>query len=78
MNIPICNNVTTLTLDSGGVLILEFGQGLWFGNRMVKMLINPNKCQKFGIQICDYTTDLHRKFVIEVSEDLFSLMTIKG
>ena len=34
MNVPICTGVTDLTLDSGEVLILEFGQGLWFGNRM--------------------------------------------
>ena len=34
MNVPICTGVTVLTIDSGGVVILNFGQGLWFGNRM--------------------------------------------
>ena len=34
MNVPICTGVTYLTLDSGEVVMLEFGQGLWFGNRM--------------------------------------------
>ena len=34
MNVPICTGVTSLTLDSGEVVMLEFGQGLWFGNRM--------------------------------------------
>ena len=51
MNVPIFTGVTELTLDSEEVVIMEFGQGLWFENRMKKSLINPNKCQKFGIQI---------------------------
>ena len=61
MNVPICTGVTALTLDSGGVLILEFGKGLWFGNRIGKSLINPNQCQKFGIQICNDLNDPHMK-----------------
>ena len=65
MHVPICTGVTDLTLDSGEVAILEFEQGLWFGNRMEKSLINPNQCQKFGIQICDDPTNTHRKLVIE-------------
>ena len=43
INVAICTGVTDLTLDSGEVVILEFGQGLWFGNRMEKSLINPNQ-----------------------------------
>ena len=34
VNIPICNGVSDLTLNSGEVLIMDFGKGLWFGNRM--------------------------------------------
>ena len=34
INVHICTGVTDLTLDSGEVVILEFGSGLWFGNRM--------------------------------------------
>ena len=34
MIIPICTGVTDLTLDLGEVVIIEFGRGLWFGNRM--------------------------------------------
>ena len=78
MHVPIFTSVTALTLDSGGVLILEFGQGLWFENRMEKSLINPNQCQKFGIQICNEPTDPHRKLGIESSEDLFIPMTMEG
>ena len=36
VNIPICTGGTELTINSGEVVILEFGQGLWFGNRMEK------------------------------------------
>ena len=42
MNLPIFTGVNDLTLDSGEVVILEFGQGLWFVNRMEKSMINPN------------------------------------
>ena len=36
LNIPICTGFTALTLDSGAVEILEFGQSLWFQNIMEK------------------------------------------
>ena len=78
MNVPICTDVTALTIYSREVLILEFLQGLWLGNRMEKPLINPNQCQKFGIQICDDPTDPHRKLGIKASEDLFIPMTTEG
>ena len=65
MNVPKCTSVTALTLDSGELVILEFGQGLWVGNRMEKSLIKPNQCRKFGIQICDEPNDPHMKLGIE-------------
>ena len=42
-----------------------------------KSLINPNQCQKFGIQIFDDLTDPHSNLGIEVSEDLFIQMEIE-
>ena len=42
MNVPIFTGVTALKIDSGKVVILEFGKGLWFGNRMEKLVISPN------------------------------------
>ena len=74
MNAQVCACVTDLTLGSGEVVILEFGQVLWFGNRIEKSLINPNQFQKFGIKICDDPTNPHRNPGIEASEDLFILM----
>ena len=59
-----------MILYSRGVVILEFVQGLWFGNGMEKSLINPNQCRKFGIQIYDDPTDPNRKLGIEASEEL--------
>ena len=64
MNVPICTVVNALTLDLGEVVILEFGQGLWYGNRMEQSLIKPNKCRKFRIQICGDLTNTHRKMVM--------------
>ena len=59
-NITIFTGATAHTLDTGEVIILVFGQGLWFGNRMEKSLINPNQCSAFGIPVCDDPTDPHR------------------
>ena len=44
-------------MESGEVIIIIFGQGLWFGNRVEKTLIRPNKCLYFGIPICDEPND---------------------
>ena len=78
MNVPICTGVTVLTLDSGEVVIPEFVKGLWFENRMKKLLIKPNQCQKFGIQIYDDPNDPHRNLGIEASEDLLIPMIMQG
>ena len=66
VNMPICTVATSYTMESGEVIILIFGQGLWFGNRMGKTLINPNHCQDFGIPICDESNDQHRPLEIEI------------
>ena len=65
LNIPICAGATSYTMESGEIIILIFCQGLWFGNRMEKTLINPNQCQYFGIIICDDPNDQHIPLGIE-------------
>ena len=65
VNIPICTGVTSYIMELGEVVILIFVQGLWFGNRMEKVLINLNKCRAFGIPICDDPTNQNRLLVIE-------------
>ena len=47
-DIPICTAATAVDLDTGETIILEFGQGLWFEDRMSHSLINPNQCRSFG------------------------------
>ena len=42
LNIPIFIGATSHRIKLGEVIILIFGQGLWFGNRMEKNLIYPN------------------------------------
>ena len=44
VNIPIFTGATSYTIESGEGIIIIFGQGLWFGNRMEKTLINLNQC----------------------------------
>ena len=73
-DIPICTAATAVDLDSGETIILEFGQGLWFGERMEHSLINPNQCRSFGIRVCDDPTDGNRKLGMELSDDYVCLL----
>ena len=77
-NIRICTGATAYTLPSGEVIILQFGQGLWFGDRMEKSLINPNQCRAFGTPICDDPTDPHRSLGINVDGSLIIHMDMDG
>ena len=81
-NVPIGTGATAYTLTSGEVIILLFGQGLWFGNRMERTLINPNQCRAYGVSICDDPVDPHRPLGImctgENGEDLFIQMFMNG
>ena len=61
MIVPILTGVTGLTVDSGEVIILDFGQGLWFVNRIENSLINPNHCQK------DQLVGSSRTFILTTS-----------
>ena len=77
INIPICIGATSYTMESGEVIILIFGQGFWFGNRMEKTLINPNQCRYFGITICNDPTDQHKPLGIEAySNTHISMLTV--
>ena len=71
MNIQICSGATAFTTEGGEVLILVFGQGLWFGNWMEKSLINPYQCRAFGTSLCDDLMDPHREMGIN-KEDFTS------
>jgi hypothetical protein len=33
--------------------ILEYHQGLWFGEKLPNSLINPNQSRVYGISLCD-------------------------
>ena len=61
-------------MELGEVMILIFGQGLWFGNRMEKTLINPNQCRDFGILICDDPTDQHMPLGTEANANTHTPM----
>ena len=77
-DVPICSAATAVDLDQGQTLILVFGQGLWFGNRMDKSLINPNQCRAYGIGVCDDPTDPHRELGIYVDDDDIIPLSMSG
>ena len=60
-NVKVCTAATAYTNEHGRTYIMIFGQGLWFGEKMEKSLINPNQCRDFGVQVCDDPTDPNRK-----------------
>jgi hypothetical protein len=72
-NVEICTGATAWTDDNGQVFILVFGQGLWFGERMNKSLINPNQCRAFGTSVCDDPTDPHRSLGFHTEETTIPL-----
>ena len=75
LSIQICTGATSYTLESGELVRLLFGQGLWFGNRMDKSLINPYQCRAYGIPICADPTDMNRRLGIE-PEGVVSLSSV--
>ena len=61
-SVEICSAGTAVELVHGKAVILIFGQGLWFGDRMPnKSLINPNQCRAYGVSYCDDPTDPNRE-----------------
>ena len=76
-DVRICSGATAFTTTDGEVVILIFGQGLWFGDRMEKSLINPNQCRAFGVGVCDDPTDPYREIGFFHDDEFFPL-TMKG
>ena len=77
-DIPTFTAAIAVDLDSGETIILEFGQGLWFGERMKHSLINPNQCRSFGIRVYDDPIDGNRKLCVELSDDYVVPFTMRG
>jgi len=77
-DIPICTAATAVDLDSGETIILEFGQDLWFDDRLNHSLINPNQCRSYGISLCDDPTDPNRDIGMELPDNYFLLFKLRG
>ena len=71
MNVHIFIGATAYMLETREMFVLLFGQGLWFGNRMDKSLINSHQCRSYGIQLCDDPTDTNQRLGIHPVEDCF-------
>ena len=68
-DVPICTGITAVDLLDGSTVLLEAGQGSYFGDDLDHSLINPNQLRAHGIPVCDDPTDLHRS----LSTDLGSI-----
>jgi len=77
-DIPICSAATAVELVSGETIILDFGQGLWFGDRLNHLLINPNQRRSYGILTCDDPTDRHRDIRMELDDRYFLPFKMRG
>jgi len=62
----------------GETIILQFGQGLWFGDRLNHSLINPNQCRSCGISVCDDPTDPNRDIGMELPDNYFLPFKMRG
>ena len=79
-SVEICTGATAWNTENEETLILVFGQGLWFGDRMPDgSLLNPYQCRSFGISICDDPMDPHRALgMYNPTNDLHIPMTMRG
>jgi len=79
-NVPIVTGATRWTLPKGDSYILIVHQGLWFGSKLERSLINSNQIRHNGIRLCDDPFDPHRALGIEViaENNLFIPMYMDG
>lgn len=76
-DVQICSGATAYTNENDKTIVLIFGQGLWFGERMEKLIINPNQCRSYNISVCDDPTDPHRALGISLPDNEIPL-TMQG
>ena len=74
LDVPIVIGATDVDLENRSTVVLIFGQGLWFGDRMYKSLINPNQRINYSIPVCDDPTDNYRDLRLLIDENLFILI----
>ena len=75
---PIITGATAVDLKNGLTVALIFGQGLWFGDRMDKSLINPNQYRHNKILVCDDPTDNYRDIGLTIDDNIFIPMGMEG
>ena len=79
MNVPIAMSSTIVTHpDTGEERVLIINQMLWFGNQMSMLLLQPNQCRAYGINLSGDPTDPNQTLGIRVSEDFFLPFQAKG
>jgi len=61
-DVPIVSAATLWTSPDGDEYILVVHQGLWFGDKLNKSLLNPNQLRFHGVSVSDDPTDDSRAF----------------
>ena len=69
--VPIVTGATAVDLENGSTVVLIFRQGLCFGDRMDKRLINSNQCRHYDIPGFDDTTGNYRGIGLSIDDKLF-------
>ena len=59
-------------------MVLLFGHGLWFVDRIDKSLIKPNQCRYYVIPFCDDPTDNYRDIGLAIDENILISMGMEG
>jgi len=67
-DIPIVTGATAWVSPNGDKYILVVNQGLWFGNKLEKSLLNPNQVRHHGLSLCDDPTDPNRVFGLDTMD----------
>jgi hypothetical protein len=76
---PIVSAATAwMDNDTGEMIILYFNQVLWYGDKLIHSLINPNQLCHHGIPMCDDITDQQCQFGINLYGELFIPLEMKG
>ena len=72
------NASIAVDMENGEAIILKFGQGLWFGERLERTLINPTQCNAHGIRIWDSPMISYRRLGIGIDSQLTVPMSTRG
>ena len=78
LDVPIVIGTAAVDLKNGSTVVLIFVQGLWFGDRINKSIINPNQFRHYSIPVFNDPTDNYRDLGLPIDDNLFIPMGMEG